>query len=258
MSDWNTRHRLPAYGSVLDGCCGEGAVSRGLINAGLKDVWGVDSNPALEAGYMRSGAKGFICADILEVLADEKFMSRFAGASISPPCQSGSWMCNCRPGLAATYPQLIGPVRDLLIPLKIPFVIENVRGNRAELINPETLCMWGHHGRYGYRHRLVEGGGGLVLKSPAATMTDIPAGYVRNKRTTPNPECGQLHPIKAAKAGHWKEGLFVSVSGHERKEPVRRVMEINWMSNRDAVAEAVPPYMAQWWGEQLRDHLEAA
>lgn len=47
--------------------------------------------------------------------------------------------------------------------------------------------------------------------------------------------------------------MFVSVAGHERKAPVRRVMEIDWMSGREAVAEAIPPYLSRWVAGQLRD-----
>ena len=256
MADWIARHRRPVRFAVLDGYCGIGGVTRGLVNAGL-EVWGVDSNPDVEEDYLRgSGASGFICADMLDVLDDRSFMKRFDGASVSPPCQAGSDMCNCRPGLAATYEQLIGPTRDRLIPLGIPYTIENVNGNRAELINPKTLCMWGSHGRHGYRHRLVEPGGGLILSTPPVSGAVIPPGSVLNKRTGPNRECGQPHPVKASAAGHWTPGTFVSVSGHERRAPVRAVMEIDWARKREDIAEAVPPYMAYWWGVQLREHLE--
>jgi hypothetical protein len=256
MRDWNTRHRLPVRGAVLDGCGGIGGVAHGLVRAGL-DVYGVDSNPALEEDYMKSGAKGFYCRDILEALEDRDFMAQFSGASVSPPCQNQSQMSNCRPGLAATYAQLIGPCRDRLAPLGIPFVIENVSGSRRLMNNPETLCMWGHFGRHGYRHRLVEAGGGLVLKSPAATSADVPVDHTPSKRPDrPNWECGQPHPVAAARAGHWKPGRFVSVAGHERREPVRAVMEMPWATRREDVAEAVPWYMAYWWGTQLREQME--
>ena len=86
----------------FDGCCGGGGAARGLAQDGRHEVTGVDINPRLRDTYLRSGAAEFICADILEVLGDISFMARFDAAHCSFPCQSGSVMSSCRPGLAAT------------------------------------------------------------------------------------------------------------------------------------------------------------
>src|SRR5207247_2624407 len=127
-------------------------------------VVGVDNNPKCRDGYLRSGAAEFICGDALEYLADEKFMRRFSFAHFSAPCQFASAMCSCRPGLREKYPTLITPGRPLLNNLCIPYVIENVGAARPWLVNPVTLCMWGHFGRETYRHRLIEAGGGFSLQ----------------------------------------------------------------------------------------------
>lgn len=253
MDDWNTSHRAPAPKAlaILDGYCGIGGITKGLIEAG-HDVWGVDSNPALEDDYMKTGASGFICADVLEVLEDRNFMSRFDATTQSPPCQNKSWMCNCRPGLAGAYPQLIPPTRERCLKLGIPFTIENPSGSRDIMINPVTVCMWGDWQRETYRHRLIEPGNGVMLeRPPAPAQWSIPAGSILNKRQTPNRECGRPHQVAAAKAGHWTPGKFVSVSGHERRDPVRRVMEIPWAREREDVVEAVPPYVGRWLGQEL-------
>lgn len=242
MSAWYEARRPRRF---LDGCCGIGGISAGLAAAG-SEVHGVDSNPRLRDDYLRSGAAEFICADILEVLADASFMARFDAAAVSPPCQSKSAMSACRPGLAATYPNLIPDIRPLLARWGRPFTIENVSRMRPWMIDPVTLCMWGHFGREHYRHRLIEAGGGLRLTPPAAKA----ANGVR-----PNRECGCPHPVPTARAGHWQPGMFVSVAGHERKGPVRRVMEIDWARNRDDVKEAVPPYVGAWIAEQFEAHL---
>jgi C-5 cytosine-specific DNA methylase len=233
----------------LDGCCGIGGISHGLTDGGRNEVWGVDINPRLRDDYLRSGAAEFICADILEVLGDASFMARFDAAAVSPPCQSASVMSACRPGLAAAYANLIPDIRPLLAAWGKPWTIENVSRMRPWMLNPVTLCMWGHFGREHYRHRLIEAGGGLVLSPPPA-----PAG-AGSTRVKPNAECGCPHPVPVARAGHWKPGYFVSVAGHERKEPVRRVMEISWARDRDAVKEAVPPYVGQWITRQAEAHL---
>jgi DNA (cytosine-5)-methyltransferase 1 len=228
---------------VIDICCGEGGAARGYAQAG-HHVVGVDSNPGCREGYLRSGAAEFICGDALKYLADEKFMRRFSFVHYSPPCQFASAMTSCRPGLRETYPNLITPGRPLLNRLYLPYVIENVGAARPWLKDPVTLCMW-MFGRETYRHRLIEAGGGFSLQPPPAPAPGCHPGI------KPNRECGWPHPVPTARAGHWKLGYFVSVAGHERKEPVRRVMQIDWMSNRDAVAEAIPPYLAGFIAEQL-------
>jgi SAM-dependent methyltransferase len=245
VSAWYEARRPRRF---LDGCCGIGGISHGLAAAG-HEVWGVDDNPRLRDDYLRSGAAHFVCADILEVLADHSFMSRFDFTAISPPCQSKSRMSSCRPGLAETYRNLIPDIRPLLMAWGGPWTIENVSGMRPWMINPLTLCMWGHFGREHYRHRLIEAGGGLVLSPPPAP------GAALTKHLKPNAECGLPHPVATARAGHWKPGMFVSVAGHERKAPVRRVMEIDWARDRDAVKEAVPPYVGAWIAEQAELHL---
>ena len=230
---------------ILDVCCGEGGAARGYAQAGHYVV-GIDSNLDCRKGYLRSGAAEFICGDALKYLADEKFMRRFSFVHFSPPCQHFSQMSRCRPGIAAGYPDLITPGRPLLNRLYLPHVIENVGAARLWLKDPVTLCMWGHFGRETYRHRLIEAGGGFSLQPPPA-----PEQHPHEVPPRLNRECGRPHPVPTARAGHWEPGYFVSVAGHERKEPVRRVMEITWMSNREAVAEAIPPYLAGYIADQL-------
>lgn len=233
---------------ILDVCCGQGGAARGYAQAGHYVV-GIDSDPGCRKGYLRSGAAEFICGDALKYLRDEKFMRRFSFVHFSPPCQHFSSMARCRPGLRETYPDLITPGRPLLNRLYLPYVIENVGAARPWLRNPVTLCMW-MFGRETYRHRLIEAGGGLTLQPPPAPEPGSMDAFLPRRI---NRECGWPHPVRTARAGHWQPGYFVSVAGHERKEPVRRVMEIDWMSNREAVAEAIPPYLAGYIADQLAD-----
>lgn len=232
---------------IIDGCAGAGGAARGYVMAG-HEVVGIDNDSHLRADYLRSGAAELIVMDVLEALGSPWIMEHADFAHVSPPCQFYSQMSRCRPGLAADYPDLIGPCRELLDATGKPYVIENVEAARPWMKNPVTLCMW-MFGREAYRHRLFEAGGGFVLDWPTQPPEDMPG---------PRKSCGWPHPVPAAKAGHWVPGKFVSVSGHERKEPVRRVMEIDWMHNRDDVAEAVPPYFTQWVGGQIPDRPQPA
>jgi DNA (cytosine-5)-methyltransferase 1 len=211
-------------------------------------VWGVDSNPRLERDYLASGAARFICADILEVLADRAFVNRFDLVHVSPPCQHYSQMTRCRPGLSEKYPNLIGPVRDRLEKIRPPWVIENVTGARPWMQDPMTLCGQMFR-RTLYRHRLFEPGNGITLTAPAAPPRE------QHSATPFNKECRWNHPVAAARAGHWKPGMYVSVSGHERRSVVNEAMDIDWMTNRDDVAEAIPPAYAEFIGTQVLPQL---
>jgi DNA (cytosine-5)-methyltransferase 1 len=178
-------------------------------------------------------------------------------------------MSTCCAGLSASYPDLIAPTRELLEQTGLPYVIENVQRSRKHLRDPVTLCGW-MFGREHYRHRLLEAGGGLVLKDPPVPVPGTVTGHREHTWVTPGVDgsrivagkpdkwCGWPHPVPVMRAGHWQPGYFVSVSGHERKEAMARVMEVPWMRQREDVAECVPPYMARWAGEQIAEQFGKA
>jgi DNA (cytosine-5)-methyltransferase 1 len=211
---------------VLDACCCAGGMTRGYVLAG-HEVHGSDIT--FHRNYLKSGAASFIQADVLDLLADRAFLAPFDLVSVSPPCQRDSVMSFCRPGLAATYPDLVSPVRELLEASGKPWVIEQPeRGGRMKLRNPVTLCAW-TMGRELYRHRSFETGGGFRFKVPVHSQ----------------------HTVPASRAGHWVPGTIMSVAGHIA--PVahaRKIMEL-YGTTREELAEAVPPYMARFIGEQI-------
>jgi DNA (cytosine-5)-methyltransferase 1 len=220
---------------ILDGCCGAGGAARGYVLAGHV-VWGTDLHP--QKNYLRSGAAGFLRADILAVLR-EPWITNVDIIHVSPPCQFYSAMSHARPRLAERYPDLIGPVRELLNDTGRPWVIENVEAARDWMKDPVVLCaQMFRPGVLLYRHRLFEAGGGLVLEQP-------PIGREPRKR------CGWPHPVPASRAGHWEPGTAISVAGHVGNVALaRQVMEISW-TTREELAEAVPPYYTEWIGRQL-------
>ena len=155
----------------------------------------------------------------------------FDAIHASPPCQSYSVMSACRPGLAGTYQDLVATIRERLTGSGLACVIENVPG--SPLKNPVTLCGQ-MFGLPLYRHRLFE--------------TNF------NVRVPLHP----IHMTPASKAGHWKPGTIMSISGHVSPiAEARRAMGIDWMS-RDALVEAIPPAYTKFIGEQLRTHLRHA
>jgi DNA (cytosine-5)-methyltransferase 1 len=220
---------------VLDGCCGAGGATRGYVDAGHQ-VYGTDIAP--QQNYLRSGTVGFLQADIFDVLR-QPWIADMNFIHVSPPCQRHSRMSNCRPGLAATYPDLVPAVRELLLAIGKPYVIEQPE-HGAPLIDPVMLCGW-MFGYETYRHRCFEAGGGFTLARPPALPEETPGQRMA---------CGWPHPVPAARAGHREPGKFVSAAGHERVGLTRKVLAIDW-TNREELAEAIPPYFTRWIGEQL-------
>jgi DNA (cytosine-5)-methyltransferase 1 len=71
------------------------------------------------------------------------------------------------------------------------------------------------------------------------------------------------HVMPASKAGHWKPGTVMSISGHIAPiAKAREVMGIDWC-NREELAEAIPPAYTEYVGKQfmgwiaIRDLLTA-
>ncbi len=216
---------------LLDLFCGAGGAAVGYHRAGF-DIVGVDCNPQPNYPFR------FVKADAIVVLEDFFMHSRpwqgdVAAVHASPPCQFYSQMSQCRPGLADDYPNLIGPVRELVEALELPYVIENVPRARSWMLNPITLCGQSF-GLELYRHRLFESN--TLLMQP-----DHPK-----------------HVIPASKAGHWKPGTIMSISGHVSPiAKAREVMGIDWMT-RDELAESIPPAFTEFIGAQLIQACEVA
>jgi DNA (cytosine-5)-methyltransferase 1 len=206
---------------LLDLFCGAGGASVGYARAGF-DVVGVDINPQRNYPYE------FHQADAIHFLAEH--WREFDAVHASPPCQRFSAMSACRPGLAEEYPDLIAATRNLLALTGLPYVIENVPG--SPLNDPVVLC--GQMvGLELYRHRLFETN--WLLWQPE------------------HPK----HRIPASKAGHWKPGTIMSVSGHVSPIAVAKAaMGIDWMT-RAELAESIPPAYTELIGEQLLDLLDS-
>jgi DNA (cytosine-5)-methyltransferase 1 len=185
------------------------------------EVTGVDINPQKNYPFK------FNQGDALEFL--NEYGHYFDAIHASPPCQRHSAMSNCRPGLAEKYPDLIDATRQALLEFNRPWVIENVPG--SPLKDPITLCgqMFGLEL---YRHRLFESN--IYLNVPG------------------HPE----HIKPASKAGHWKPGTVMSISGHIAPiAKAREVMGIDWC-NREELAEAIPPAYTKYIGAQFNQWLD--
>jgi DNA (cytosine-5)-methyltransferase 1 len=209
---------------LLDLFCGAGGAAMGYHRAGF-EVTGVDINPQKNYPFH------FNQGDALEFL--KEYGVYFDAVHASPPCQRYSGMSVCRPGLADDYPDLVDATRAMLTYIGRPWVMENVAG--SPLITQPTLdgkqfgvTLCGHmFGLKLYRHRLFE--------------SNIPL-------TEPN---HPRHLIPGGKAGHWKPGEIISVSGNcSPIELAREAMGIDWM-NRNELAESIPPAYTEYVGKYL-------
>jgi len=210
---------------LLDLFCGAGGAAMGYHRAGF-DVVGVDKGPM--PNYPFEFHQGDAMTWPLE---------GFAAIHASPPCHdwSGLNVASIDHGTA----WMLDGTRERLRSQPLPYVIENVSGSGL----PRQDDLFGAYGAelcgamFGlplYRHRLFE-------VSFALTTPDHPR-----------------HLIPASKAGHWVPGTIISVAGNCYPiKLAREAMGIDW-TNRDELAEAIPPAYTQFIGEQLLDHLAVA
>ena len=209
---------------LLDLFCGAGGAAMGYHRAGF-EVIGVDVKPQKHYPFE------FHQADALEFLAEHG--REYDAIHASPPCQ----------GYSATktmfgrrdkdqYLKLIEPIRDALIQIGVPFVIENVVG--APLRSPIRLCgvMFGLKV---YRHRLFESN--VLLLQPL---------HPKHPERIPDPGRG------VSPSG------YVTVCGKGgRKGTIdqwRAAMSISWMSLQE-LAQAIPPAYTEYIGKQLMAYL---
>src|SRR5665213_3193952 len=112
---------------LLDLFSGAGGAAVGYHRAGF-EVVGVDIKPQPHYPFE------FRQKDALWVLEGET-MEGFDAIHASPPCQAYS---KARKLQGLRHPDLIASVRELLLAISLPYVIENVPG--APLRNPVLLC----------------------------------------------------------------------------------------------------------------------
>jgi DNA (cytosine-5)-methyltransferase 1 len=219
---------------ILDLFSGAGGAAAGYARAG-HTVLGIDNNPELESDYRKSGAHGFKAMDWREAVETITDVDAYHA---SPPCQHDSIMTQCRHGVAATYPDLLNPVREALIATGRPYVIEQPDSGRmrAKMRSPVMLCgtAFGLTVSIGAstwelrRHRLFE--------------SSVPlSGTACNHKLRAFPLYGHGYP------GNRREEF----RGLDFAEAARQVMGITWTTNRPGLTEAIPPAFTRNLGEQI-------
>jgi DNA (cytosine-5)-methyltransferase 1 len=215
---------------LLDLFCGAGGSAVGYQRAGF-DVVGVDivPQPAYPSPDVLQG-------DAMLVLDDAPYCRSFDVIHTSPPCQAYTAL-RTRQHRWITYPELVTPVRQRLVELGVPWVIENVPG--APLRDPVILCgsMFGL-GLVGYtlrRHRLFESSMRLAAPPDACAGRRVVGVYGTGgawTRTAPG-------------------GGGVKVSG----VLAARALGIEHTTRTDELAQAIPPAYTEHLGRQLVEAL---
>jgi len=203
---------------LLDLFCGAGGCSEGYYRAGF-EVVGVDIEPQPNYPFT------FIQGDALNPPVD---LQGFDVIHASRPCQHYSVLTPL--DRKNGHPDLIEPVRDMLLDSGVPFVIENVPGAKAKLVNPIMLCGT-NFGLHTQRHRYFE----------------------------IHPEFDTLALV--APCQHYSEPILMSGRGMRKSKEGKRypgstvaerqwASEIDWMTG-DELTQAIPPSYTEWIGKQL-------
>jgi hypothetical protein len=212
---------------LLDLFCCQGGASMGYNRAGF-EVVGVDIAPA--GAYPFEHHQG----DALEFLKEHG--REFDAIHASPPCQASTALTKGT-NRGREYVQLIPETRALLAATGLPTVLENVQG--SDLRRDLTLC-GEMFGLSVLRHRYFE-----IENFTALAPEHIPhRGRVR----------GWRH-------GTYYEGPYVAVygegGGKGSVSEWQAAMGIDWIEDRKALAEAIPPAYTEFIGNQLMEHLHA-
>lgn len=215
---------------VLDLFCCAGGAGTGYARAGF-EVVGVDLAPQPRYPF------AFIQADALSL--DMRFIRSFDAIHASPPCQRFSDLAK-RNRNAAAWPDLVEPIRKLLMASGLPYIIENVEG--APLIDPVMLCGTMFPGLRVIRHRLFESN--ISLTAPAHGQH--PLVFTHDKRKG---HYGKLN--------EWTSPVQVTGGGNCSKAAAADAMGIDWMTKNE-LNEAIPPAFTEHLGCQLMAHIIAS
>ena len=205
---------------LLDLFAGAGGAAVGYHWAGWR-VIGVDNV------WHRDYPFRLTVADVRTVMDWD--LSRFDAIHASPPCQR--WALGTAD--PSRHPDLVTPIRKLLRHWRVPYVIENVP--RAPLRDPIQLC-GSAFGLRVWRHRRFESNVPLHGKA------------CRHNGRRPVGVYGS-HPETRRYTRAW-DGTERGVRARSI-ESAQSAMGIDWMTQWEDLAEAIPPLYTEWIGRQL-------
>lgn len=228
---------------LLDLFCGEGGAGYGYSLAGF-DVFGVDNKRARLRRYPFDHAQ----ADAIEYLWEHG--AEYDAIHASPTCTGYSRGTAAIPDRLDRYDRLIATVREVLLAIGKPYVIENVADARPELRQPVMLCAR-HFGLSAYdddgtflvmdRHRLFE------------TNWPLPQpDHPKHDRTLQ--VAGSYGGARRDKI----EARTIRKGGYVPSADVqRRLLGVPWMTEVGAKL-SIPPAYTEHIGRQLLAALERA
>jgi DNA (cytosine-5)-methyltransferase 1 len=214
---------------LLDLFCGAGGAAMGYYRAGF-EVQGVDKNE--QRNYPFESVR----ADALEYLV--QFGGLFDAIHASPPCQRYS-----KAGYISRnrmkHPDLIGPVRDALVSLGKPWIIENVEGAPMQ---PPAIRLCGlMFGLKVFRHRWFES---------SELLFGMQHPMHGERRIGKDGMC-----CVVGHGGGVSPRMRAQIARHGKGNPPTKkawelAMDIDWMT-RDELAQAIPPAFTQHLGIQM-------
>lgn len=203
---------------LLDLFCGAGGAALGYHRAGF-EVVGVDIDPQPEYPFE------FHQGDALTYPLDG-----FAAIHASPPCEAYTHARRLH-AEGPDYPDLLGPTRDRLSALNVPWVLENVPGSpiRAQLLLCGTMFELIVH-----RHRYFELNWSAPLAPFQCTKTQVRKGEAISYFG------GKTHGRQ--RLGYRNETIWANAAGleHIKSRKCRK---------------AIPPAYTEWLGRQLMEVL---
>jgi DNA (cytosine-5)-methyltransferase 1 len=208
---------------LLDLFCGAGGAAMGYHRAGFR-VIGVDLKPQPHYPFK------FYQGDFMEALARD--LRHVDVIHASPPCQAYSTQTANR----SRHQRLIPDVRDRLEMSGKPYVLENVEGARAELLEPSRLC-GSSFGLDVRRHRYFETNWRLTVP-PCNHAWQLPRFRSLNM---PMVRAGRLASV-------------VGVHGHlnypGESQVRKKAMGVDWMTDAE-LTQAIPPAYTEHIGRQV-------
>jgi DNA (cytosine-5)-methyltransferase 1 len=218
---------------LLDLFCGAGGAAMGYHRAGF-DVTGVDirSQPSYPFEFVQGDA-----LEALRLLADGTW--QFDAIHASPPCQfatqmNASWRSR---GLTTDRIDMLTPTRVALLPLGVPYVIENVVGAKR-YFRPNLMLHGGMFGLEVHRPRLFECS--ELILAPKTPINHKPVGVYGD-----HPEPNGRTRLNGGRAG------TRSVMRVARDlEEAQRAMGMPW-ADWHGCKEAIPPAYTAFIGAQL-------
>ena len=213
---------------ALDLFCGAGGASKGLKDAGFKEIHGIDNKyfseypfPLLVADALGNSSTLFKDADFIWA---------------SPPCQAYSIGTKGFRNKGKKYPDLIRKTRCLLMQIGKPFVIENVPGAP---IHKDLLLCGEMFDLPIIRHRWFEIWG-FECEQPK---------HKKHKRKVTD----------GTAVAVWTGGKPGCFGNKEKRtelkpaslEEMQKAMQINWITNKKTLAQCVPPAYAEYIGKQF-------